>query len=87
MSVSSNSVKVSSRVGSNKRTGFLDEYAKAIVHSKYVFRSKHPAYDVAIVELSRPIPYSENAQPICIADSFRENVGDVGYVVGYGASS
>lgn len=72
---------------SKDKFGFVDKEVNVTVHPKYDYQTQFPAFDIAIVELSKPITFSDDDQPICIVDSFRENVGDVGYVVGYGFNS
>lgn len=68
--------------------GFEDEETTLFVHPKYNYSDyAFPGYDVAIVELGGRIKFTEYDQPICIVDSFRENIGEVGYVVGYGYDS
>lgn len=57
------------------------------MNPKYDYETGFPGNDVAIVQLIYSIEFSEQDHPICIVESFRENIGDVAYVAGYGSAS
>lgn len=56
----------------------------SIPHDRSYLREKELSGDIVIIELSVPLNFSRTIQPICLVCEFRERVGEVGYIAGFG---
>ena len=57
---------------------------RIIVHEKYKYPSHD--YDISVLELSRPVPYTNAVHKICLPDASHEfRPGDEMFVTGFGA--
>ena len=57
-----------------------------IVHPTFYSSNGATKDDLAIVELSRPLIFSETIQPVCLAKTFAENSAMKGVISGWGKS-
>ena len=51
---------------------------------RYYISENDKSGDIAVIELAAPLDFSERIQPICLAREFREAIGEVGHIVGFG---
>lgn len=55
-----------------------------IPHDRSYLREKALSGDIAIIELNIPLNFSALIRPICLLGEFREGIGEVGFVAGFG---
>ncbi|KAI1709726.1 trypsin domain-containing protein [Ditylenchus destructor] len=66
----------------------VSEEHGVIPHPKYNATppcDKSPAYDIAIIKLSKSLNFTEYVRPICLKKTFEETESDVALISGYGA--
>ena len=56
-----------------------------ILHPEYDIKTGHN--DIAIVKLNQEVEWTDAVKPICLPDSNEDNVGDDGYLAGWGYES
>ncbi|KAK3870340.1 hypothetical protein Pcinc_024419 [Petrolisthes cinctipes] len=55
------------------------------IHPSFKYMLTQPdRYDIAVLQLNRPVVYRENILPICLPDPSEDFIGDVGIVAGWG---
>ena len=56
-----------------------------ILHPEYDIKTGHN--DIAIVKLNQEVEWTDAVKPICLPDSNEDNVGEDGYLAGWGYES
>ena len=56
-----------------------------ILHPEYDIKTGHN--DIAIVKLNQEVEWTDTVKPICLPDSNEDNIGDDGYLAGWGYES
>ena len=56
-----------------------------ILHPEYDIKTGHN--DIAIVKLNQEVEWTDAVKPICLPDSNEDNIGEDGYLAGWGYES
>ena len=62
------------------------EASKMFIHPQFMGGTDNDPgdYDIALIELARPLTYSENVRPVCLVEDRETFVNDTCYVTGWG---